>query len=173
MTNMKTQQKPITKALIRKFPPLARWCLILAYGAFGAALAQARLGETLTDCKSRYGEPLKQDEKTQVVMFRKSGVYITCAFFEGKCDKIWYQREDGEQFSDVEFEALRESNKAGSEWMEPARKMIGGDMWHTTDASRIAVRLISPRMIQIATKEQIEREAEATARKEKERLNGF
>jgi len=53
------------------------------------ASAFTRIGETLEQCKQRYGQPYKTTE--QAVCFRKAPFYIVVTFYQGKADGVAYR----------------------------------------------------------------------------------
>ncbi|MBE7497111.1 MAG: hypothetical protein HS117_19390 [Verrucomicrobiaceae bacterium] len=84
-------------------------------------LAHARLGETLEQCKARYGEPTSKDAATAVVYFEKSGVIIAAHFVAGKVDCVRMARVDGEAWSADQVKALADANM-GEGWRELAEQ---------------------------------------------------
>jgi hypothetical protein len=54
------------------------------------ATAHCRIGETLDQCKTRYGDPINVLEST--ALFSKSGILVSTHFGKGKVDEISYYR---------------------------------------------------------------------------------
>jgi hypothetical protein len=88
---------------------------------------QCRIGETLQECKIRYGNPVETKQDT--ALFFKSGMNVSAHFVDGKVDQITYYRTDPKASkkticpSDPEVEILLQANAHGGEWkMELARR---------------------------------------------------
>jgi hypothetical protein len=56
--------------------------------------AQCRIGETLGECKARYGNPM--EVKKDTALFLKNGMYIYVHFAARKVDEISYYKRDPE-----------------------------------------------------------------------------
>jgi hypothetical protein len=88
---------------------------------------QCRIGETLEECKTRYGKPAKVQKDT--LLFIKNGMTVSAHFVDGKVDQITYYRIDPKDSkrticpSDAEAEMLLRLNAHGGSWkMELARR---------------------------------------------------
>jgi len=86
-----------------------------------------RIGETLEECKTRYGKPV--EVKKDTLLFFKNGMTISAHFVDGKVDQITYYRIDPKDSkrticpSDGEAEILLRVNAHGGLWkMELARR---------------------------------------------------
>ena len=88
---------------------------------------QCRIGETLEQCKTRYGKPA--EIKKDTALFFKNGMTVSAHFVDGKVDQITYYRTDPKDSkkticpSDTEIEILLLANAHGGSWkMELARR---------------------------------------------------
>ena len=112
----------------------------------------ARIGETMDQCKSRYGmwarlEPLSKDRVQAEFSTDKMDVVVI--FFDGLCENIRYIREQGkkysEYFDDAELRVLLDANGNGKPWGEGDKDMFSSSIleyhfkkWYTEDNSYIA-----------------------------------
>ena len=88
---------------------------------------QCRIGETLEQCKTRYGKPV--EIKKDRALFLKNGMTVSAHFVDGKVDQITYYRTDPKDSkkklcpSDAEIEILLLANAHDGSWkMELARR---------------------------------------------------
>ena len=88
---------------------------------------QCRIGETLEQCKTRYGKPV--ETKKDTALFFKNGMTVSAHFVDGKVDQITYYRTDLKDSkkticpSDAEIEILLLANAHDGSWkMELARR---------------------------------------------------
>ena len=54
--------------------------------------SQCRIGETLEECKTRYGKPV--EIKKDTALFFKNGMTVSAHFIDGKVDQITYYKTD-------------------------------------------------------------------------------
>lgn len=114
------------------------------------------LGVTLEECTLRLGKPQNSDAGMKT--FKNGGMSYRCRFFKGKCDSVGIMKADFEQFSDAEFEALREANRNGEKWQLSPRLSFGGETWEAESLSLFAVRWAnSPQMVWVHTRASLER----------------
>jgi hypothetical protein len=137
------------------------------------ASAFARIGETLEQCKQRYGQPYKTTE--QAVYFRKAPFHIAVIFYQGKAICVGYRMIEenalgkGTEISDNEIEQLLKFNGADRQWKR--REVIS--MWYTLDGQLFAHYDTWDHYLGVATKEWFERIAADTKQKEDKALEGF
>lgn len=101
--------------------------------------AQARVGETLSECETRYGpvverRPAEQKKSDpEACVFSKNSITIIAEFSQGKVWKISYSQVgmDGDVLS-----ALLNANAAGGSWSPPLR-VSGQEVRSSSD--RIAI----------------------------------
>jgi hypothetical protein len=84
------------------------------------AAAHCRIGETLDECKARYGDPITVLESS--ALFLKSGIFVSTHFVKGKVDEISYYRTSVKNSkrhvcpSDAEVQVLLNANAQNSKW---------------------------------------------------------
>jgi hypothetical protein len=82
--------------------------------------AQCRIGETLDECKARYGSPIKLEDNT--ALFSKQGIYVSVHLFKGTVDEISYYRNSARDLkktlcpTDAEVQVLLSANAQDSKW---------------------------------------------------------
>lgn len=82
-------------------------CLLL----FTTATAHARLGETIAQCKARYGEEIARDNEEKYLGFHKNG-FVIMAYFDDQslCKKLIFFQDDKSALSDYQKDFLVEAN---------------------------------------------------------------
>lgn len=105
------------------------------------------------------------------MIFRKSDLLVICTFHAEKCESISYAKESKEEFSEAEFEVLREAN--GSEWTA-SNKNLTMNTWETAGGMKVAIQnKFNKAILVMATKAHMDREQAAKEAREKENLKGF
>ena len=104
---------------------------------------QCRIGETLEQCKTRYGKPV--EIKKDTALFFKNGMTVSAHFVDGKVDQITYYRRDPKDSkkticpSDAEIEILLLANAHDGSWkMELAHR--GHAIWWNKERGLSASR---------------------------------
>jgi hypothetical protein len=140
--------------------------VIFAVLALTIAPVEARIGETLEQCVSRYGEPVSK--ANGLILFQKSGIVIAVAsFFEGRVDSIGFKKISGDPLSATELKELLDANSGGQTWKKGA---LGADVLLSQDGELTAKYTDSERTLVIATVRKLARDA---AKSESKQLNGF
>ncbi|MES2440897.1 MAG: hypothetical protein V4584_17660 [Verrucomicrobiota bacterium] len=110
---------------------------LLMIPAFG------RLGETLEQCRVRYGKETKVlQEKPVVRLFRKDGFDLSITFAKEVARQILVTRTPdaagsrGKDLAEAEAKAFLEANGNGSPWVSE----FGGMMYSTKDGQRSATK---------------------------------
>src|SRR6516165_12258038 len=81
---------------------------------------QCRIGETLEECKTRYGEPV--EIKKDTALFIKNGMTVSAHFIDGKVDQITYYSIDPKDSkkticpTNAEVDILLQANARGGSW---------------------------------------------------------
>jgi|SRR5271165_1540283 len=81
---------------------------------------QCRIGETLEECKARYGKPV--EIKKDTALFFKNGMTVSAHFIDGKVDEIRYYKIDPKDSkkticpSDAEVNILLRANAQDTSW---------------------------------------------------------
>jgi hypothetical protein len=93
------------------------WRMILfAVAILVTTQLQARLGETVEECISRYGKPLNLSKApSNLIFIQKDDLFVCCSFIYGKCNRISISRNSGD-FSEAEIKMLLELNGGSGEW---------------------------------------------------------
>ena len=82
--------------------------------------AHCRIGETLDECKARYGSPIKLEENT--ALFSKQGIYVSVHLLKRKVNEISYYRNSAKDPkktacpTDAEVQVLLSANAQYSKW---------------------------------------------------------
>jgi hypothetical protein len=82
--------------------------------------AQCRIGETLEECKARYGRPM--EIKKDTALFLKNGMTVSVHLASGKVDQITYYKTDPKDSkkticpSDAEVDILLQANAQDGQW---------------------------------------------------------
>ena len=82
--------------------------------------AQCRIGETLDECKARYGSPV--EVKKDAALFLKNGMYVSAHFADGKVVEISYYKKSPKNPkksvcpTDTEAEILLRANAHDTPW---------------------------------------------------------
>jgi hypothetical protein len=82
--------------------------------------AECRIGETVDECKARYGSP--EEVKKDSMLFLKNGMYVSVHFTGGKVDEISYYKKDPKDPkksvcpTDAEAEILLRANAQNTIW---------------------------------------------------------
>lgn len=78
----------------------------------------AKIGETIEQCTTRYGKPVKSDEfkELQYKYFKKDNLIVGCIFQDGKCTSCFYVKDDSTSLSETEMENILKSDYKESEW---------------------------------------------------------
>jgi hypothetical protein len=81
---------------------------------------QCRIGETLEECKTRYGKPV--EIKKDTALFIKNGMTVSAHFIDGKVDQITYYTIDPKDSkkticpTNAEVDILLQANARGGSW---------------------------------------------------------
>jgi hypothetical protein len=109
--------------------------------------ASARIGETVEECRDRYGDPVHIDQKAGSMGFLKSGFLIACQFHKGRVGMIIVikNQKPGEitighaELSEVEIETLLKANAGGGEWADTTPQFeFVSKLWGNEKAKRKA-----------------------------------
>jgi hypothetical protein len=142
-------------------------CVLLAITS-----ATARIGESPSQCKSRYGDPIAVDQANNRASYHFNGIHITAYFLRDRVQRIVYSKTptgrsaDRLPLSEEELTAfLRASSIApwtpGGETEDGLPTFASGDLLAVYNPEKLSLI--------IATKEWIDH----VAAQEKDRLSGF
>lgn len=138
------------------------------------ASAQARLGETLAECKKRYGEPVSADKDKMEYAFSKNEMVVVGIFREEKCIQISFKKASlsgSSSLSEEEVQILLSANGGGQKWtrMEDQIMMEG---W-TTEDERQAHLVPIAGILTLTTREGREQLAKEKAASDRKKLEDF
>src|SRR5260370_25579525 len=97
---------------------------LLALCALCTGTANARLGETLDQCKARYGEPIPiytadAYDLFDTYLFSKGAYRISIVFIDGVAIQIVYRKDLGSRLNDLEVKNLLNLQGPGwTQWKE-------------------------------------------------------
>ena len=138
--------------------------------------ASARIGETLDQCKARYGEPVTVDGDTYT--FMKNGLLVIVEFYENKVDLIGFRKAEenalsiAADMSDNEIQTILSANGNGNNWRK--REVISiNKEWEAEDVTMFAQYITMQNILMIFTKEYLARFDAAKKAKENNNLKGF
>jgi hypothetical protein len=136
--------------------------------------AQCRIGETLEDCKTRYGKPV--EIKKDTALFLKNGISVSVHLASGKVDQITYYKtglKDSKKTispSDAEVNILLQANAQDSQWkMEVSYR--NHTMWWNKERGLSALR--SPQELVISIHDPIAYKANQERKAAERNLEGF
>jgi hypothetical protein len=116
-------------------------------------IAQCRLGETLEECKARYGKPV--EVKKDAALFLKNGMTVSVHFTGGKVDEISYYRRDSKDSrksvspTEAEVNILLRANAQDTSWeLELAHRHDA--LWRSKEKGLSAFRTPQSLTISIA-----------------------
>lgn len=142
--------------------------------------AFARLGETVDECRTRYGKESSVDEKLSMMEFRKAGFRLMITFDAGRAAYMFINHDPTNDFiptnpeiTDAEIETLLKSNGGGSEWVERKDFDMISKTWDTKDGKRIAIYDTLKHNIMIVSVDYGQKMAEKRKLEQKQNLDGF
>lgn len=131
----------------------------------------ARLGETIPECRARYGDPIEADEKARLVAYAAGGLIVMAWFdLDGFCEQIVFSREDKEAFSITQKEILVAANLGDETTQIDAGLLSEGQVNPSGDVS--IYDPIHEHLI-IRSKAKIEKDAREKEAAERGALKGF
>jgi hypothetical protein len=136
--------------------------------------ASARIGETLEQCRTRYGAEVKSSASTATgySFFSKNGFLISIQFTDGKAAMLTFRKTTpGEAITPAQLDALLASNAGGSKWQADAKSTFPS--WQTEDRKVLALYLEKSGMLTIITAAQTAKNKAQTEASEKEQVKGF
>ena len=116
--------------------------LILCWLALGLSTSavQARLGETMAECKVRYGEPVERKlapNLDEMVLFKKDDFKYGVGLKNGKCVVLILGKVSNDPLTDEEVKILLIANDGGSIWKKRI-KPAANEVWVREDNYAVA-----------------------------------
>lgn len=139
-----------------------RSSFLIAAAFFGLiSAAQARIGDTLNQCITRYGKPVEFLSKG--VLFIKANRKIYVTFTDGIADSVFFQKisplsqKTVSPISLEEISVLLTENSQGYSWDHTSRLPDGDVIWVTKDSELGALYSKATCSLQVYTRENIAR----------------
>lgn len=132
---------------------MKRFLLILLPLVSSISFVQARIGETESECQTRYGSvierraPANPASDPQACIYSKSGITILVEFKGGKAWRITYRMTG---MNDEAVQSLLDAESGNSEWSS-AVKAAGQEFRVSSDGQRVAVLSLAKRLEDIST----------------------
>lgn len=155
---------------------MKKYAMLLLVVLMSATLANARIGETLEQCRARYGKEIRQ--ANGCFGFIKAGFFIMIQFYEEKADSIVFRKVETNildipvEISLNEIQNLLKQNGNGQTWKETNEVLIGSS-WATEDGKILAGYKAMDRILIIFTLDRSLRDIAAKKAREDKKLEGF
>jgi hypothetical protein len=155
---------------------MKKYAMLLLVVLMSATLANARIGETLEQCRARYGKEIRQ--ANGCFGFIKAGFFIMVQFYDGKADSIVFRKVEQNildipvEISPNEIQNLLKQTGGGQAWKE-TNEIIIGSSWATEDGKVLAGYTAMDRVLFVFTLDNSLRRLAAKKAKEDKKLEGF
>lgn len=139
-------------------------------------ILHARIGETLPECRIRYGMETKTaPEPSTIRFFEKSGFTIGIVFRDEKAASLIISKTgaDPAEITPVQINTIITSNACGSTWKPAPDSSDETTHWITEDGKIQAFYTASTHYLVIITTAEKNRNLDAQAEKEKAEVSGF
>lgn len=163
----------ILKKWIRGINSSSLVCLTL-FAVAGSV--QARIGETVDQCKARYGQILNI-MPNGIHVYEKHPFRVVCGYSEGVCVYIGFLNSERDvldnplPMSETQIQTILDANSKGRSWVK--RQVISlHKEWQTSDGYLCAVYSFE-NLLLISTKAEMDRSNAETVENEKKKLKGF
>lgn len=142
-------------------------------------VAFARIGETLEQCKARYGEPIIQENTHGMYVFIKSGFWIMVGFTaDGKAGCISYRKMaldtlgQPQEITNDEIQTVLKLN-SNTKWERVIELSFTGRTWTNEDKSYAAVYSFLERTLIISNHEFAKKFQDKMKEIDKDKTNGL
>lgn len=148
---------------------------------FFALMAPAfgRMGETVGECRGRYGKEIKVEESISGMGFFKAGYMILAYFDEGRVGMLNIFHPSVDQISgsrpvitEEEIDTFLKENGSGSEWVEREDFDPVNRTWDSKDGKKLAIYDTMKHKLVIATLEYRAKMDAKRAAEEKRKFDG-
>jgi hypothetical protein len=145
--------------------------------------ALGRIGESMDECKARYGEPVGEDNdviqipNSKLVVFMKAGLAVGVTLIDGRAAMINFQKvkKDSlgtpEPISDTEIDALLAANAVGK-W-RAVDSPVGKKQWMSEDGKYFGQQHLVRPSLTIMSRAFDKALVEAAQKKGEIKLEGF
>jgi hypothetical protein len=157
------------------------WLSALVLSALLTSASQARVGETLEECRARYGQETGRDEEKKLVIFLKSGLTVAATFENDRVAWLMIQKDRaaGAAWSawaglaDDQIEALQKANGGASKWRIIGKPDALTTIWRTDDKTRYALYSVTGGALIISTAEWWEKAKKQLEAEREKQVEGF
>jgi hypothetical protein len=140
------------------------------------AIASARIGENIDQCRARYGKEISVSPETKSLLFQKGDFSILITFNGGKATTLMISRlfqGNSSSISSAQIESLLSSNGGGSKWKMIKENLLDDKEWITEDGKVLAFSNEKEGTLNIITAAQREANGKEKAKAEAEEIKGF
>jgi hypothetical protein len=160
---------------------MKRWFPALLFTALLAPASHGRVGETLEECRARYGQETGKDDEKKLVHFLKSGLTVAATFENDRVAWLMIQndRAGGAAWSawagltDDQIDALQKANGGTSKWRIIGKPDPLTTIWRTDDKTRYALYSVSGGALIISNSEWWEKAKKQLEAERKKQVEGF
>lgn len=135
--------------------------------------ASARLGESIEQCRKRYGNEIQANQHLRTAQFLAAGVQIWIQFRGDTAVTVSYSRPAGwlerTSFTEVEIDTILKANQGDSPWEQD---LFNPSKWVTRDLQRVAAK-DSTGALTVSTVKEAQAAKEAEEAKQKAALKGL
>lgn len=160
---------------------MMRYLPALVLSALLTTASQARVGETLEECRARYGQETRKDDAKKLVVFLKSGLTVAATFENDRVAwlMIHKDRTAGAAWSawaglaDDQIAALQKANGGTSTWRIIGKSDVLTTIWRTDDKTRYALYSVTGGALIISTAEWWEKAKKQLEAEREKQVEGF
>lgn len=153
----------------------------LVLSALFVTASHGRVGETLEECRARYGKETGKDDEKKVVHFLKSGLTVSATFENDRVVWLMIQKDRaaGAAWSawaglaDDQIEALRKANGGTSTWRIIGKPDPLTTIWRTDDKTRYALYSVTGGALILANAEWWEKAKKQLEAEREKQVEGF
>lgn len=109
---------------------------------FLTTISSAKIGESVSECDQRYGDTIDHLKEGRKRVYQVGGFYVSCWFYEGKCESIDYSFLTPSNIAPRKKDPLNKDQVIkileinGAEWKQIDKSTYGQDfegLWETND----------------------------------------
>lgn len=169
----------VTNLIVKALLPAAVIISLLS----SPTTALGRIGESIEECKARYGEPVGEDNdviqipNAKLVVFMKAGLAVGVSLIDGRAAMINFQKVEKdslgipEPISDTEIETLLAANAVGK-W-RAVDSPVGKKQWWSEDGKSFAQQDLMRPSLTIMSRAFHEALVDVAQQTEEKYLEGF
>lgn len=153
----------------------------LVLSALLAPASHGRVGETLEECRARYGPETGKDEAKKLVCFHKSGLTVAATFEKDRVAWLMIQKDRAAGAAwaawaglvDDQIDALQMANGGNSKWRIIGKPDPLTTIWRTDDKARYALYSVTGGALIISNSEWWEKAKKQLEAERKQQVEGF